>query len=241
MSWARLGHLAVFPSHDSSSWHDLGCLPLPVVKLALLSKDGLRRRQVLLAPGARLLLEGKPPRAEGGRPGTFPAEAEDAGSQASRASPARGGAPCSCGRRGCPFPLPLLFPLPEAPREQESCAVGRGRGERGLPGRTERGREESVRPQWLGPKGLNWAASVVGRRTPQFGAGGGGCVGGWPWSPPILAPQHLSPREVSMRLPFPACASWVHSLSGSRNPHSPEVPSGGRARGGAGAQQLLAQ
>lgn len=135
----HLGHLDVFPSPASSSWHDLGVIAPPRGQAALLSKDGLQRRagavgsgednerssctlpprsyhllgrcasqasgaapvslpasrspllisEAVVSPqGARLLLEGRPPRAEGGRPGTSPAEAEDAGSQASRASPA---------------------------------------------------------------------------------------------------------------------------------------------------------
>ncbi|XP_035163893.1 uncharacterized protein LOC118155358 [Callithrix jacchus] len=234
MNRARLGHLAVFPSPASSSWHDLGWSPLPVVKPALLSKEGLWRRQVMLARGPRLLLEGKPPRAEGGRPGTFPAETR-------RREPGERRRSQLLQEAGLPLPSPPPLPPPGGPGGAGVQRLGWGRGERGLPGRTERGREESVRPQRLGPQGLNWAASVVGRRAPRFGAGGdGGCVGGWPWNPPILAPQHLSPREVSMRLPFPACASWVRSPSGSPNPHCPEVPSGDRARGGAGAYQLLA-
>lgn len=47
--------------------------------------------------------------------------------------------------------------------------------------------------------------------------------------PSDLLPQHLASKKTDIHLSFPACASFAHSPSRSRNPHSPQFHAGGRA------------
>lgn len=81
-----------------------------------------------------------------------------------------------------------------------------------------------MRPQWLGPRGLNWVASAVGRRGSLVCSWRGRLCSWVALEPSDLCPAASAPREVSMLPPFPACASSVRSPSGSRNPHSPRGP-----------------
>ncbi|XP_032971473.1 SH3 domain-binding protein 1-like [Rhinolophus ferrumequinum] len=126
--------------------------------------------------GSSLLLKGRSPRAEGCRPGTSPAEAEDAESQASQASPASSLAPV-LRKAGLPLPSPTP-PQPPSPA---------GSREPGLPGRTEWGRE-TVRPKKLGPETPKWGASVVGKGLPGLTLAGEAVSSGHPGALRPFAP-----------------------------------------------------